>query len=185
MKNILFVNACVRGKSSRTLTIAHKFIEKRSAESPVNILERDLTVGDISFLSSNNFDENTGDTINEPPLDLAYEFANADEIIIAAPFWEFLFPAVLSCYIETVSKAKVTFGYGETGSYGMCKASKLTYIYTSGDNLSEDDKIGETLLRRLSNLYGIKEFQAISALGLDIDPSRATEILNATLDHLS
>ena len=184
MKNLLFINACMRGERSRTLVIAKKFIETLSAKNEINIIERDLTMGDISFLCAKDFDETNGNINEDIPHDLAYEFAKADEIVIAAPFWEFEFPAVLSCYIETISKAKITFNYGENGSFGMCKADKLTYIYTAGDILSDDDKIGEKRLKRLTKLYGIHEFQAISALGLDIDPTKANEILNTTLEQI-
>lgn len=61
---------------------------------------------------------------------------------------------------------------------------EFTYIYTSGDYLSEDDKICEKYISRLSKLYGISEFSTISAEGLDIDTNCADSIINEICNKL-
>ena len=138
----------------------------------IQLVERNLASEQIPFLSGSSFHSQTGE-LESQDVTLAKEFAAADEIIVAAPFWEFLFPAAVSCYFEKVSVPSVTFQYGEHGSEGLCKAESMTYIYTAGDYLSDEDKIGEMYLNRMAKLYGIPRFSTISVQGLDADPESA------------
>lgn len=177
MQNILFINGCIREHNSRTLKIANTYIENLKNQKDFNLIERNLSNEDINFLSNKSFDLKTGE-ISSSNVFFAKEFADADEIILAAPFWEFLFPAIVSCYFEMVSIPGITFKYTENGSAGLCKAKSFTYIYTSGDYLSEDDKICEKYISRLSKLYGISEFSTISAEGLDIETNCADTIVS-------
>ena len=177
MKKVLFINGCVRGEQSRTLELANKYISTLREKSEIEVTERNLCEENITFLTSKNFDSQTGEMKPNSDLKLAEEFAKADEIIIAAPFWEFMFPAIVNCYLEMISVPGVTFKYTAEGSVGICKADTLAYIFTAGDNLKDEDKICEKYLARLSNLYGISQFKTFSAEGLDIKPNDAKNIL--------
>ena len=178
MKKVLFVNGCVREEHSRTLKITKTYIDALKKQSDIEVIERNLSEENISFTSSKDLNAKTGQLDTSHDCTLAKEFASADEIIIAAPFWEFLFPAIVSCYLEMISVVGIAFQYGEKGSVGLCNAKSMTYIYTAGDNLSEEDKINERYLQRLCKLYGISEFSTISAMGLDIDTNNAESIVN-------
>lgn len=176
MKTVLFVNGCVRGERSRTLQIARVYLETMAKQEDFTLVERDLSQEAITFLTAKDFDPQTG--VQYPMAEaLAQEFATADEIVIAAPFWEFLFPAVVSSYLEMVSIAGITFGYTDHGSEGLCKAKAMHYIYTAGDTIVMEDRLNEQYLKRLSVLYGIPKFTAVSAQGLDIDPAHAKHIV--------
>ncbi len=166
MKKLLFVNACVRGELSRTLILAKEYLKQKNKNNEYEVIEIDLGKSDLKYLKEEDFVNDTQST----PLKVKYanQFASVDEILIAAPFWEFTFPAVLSCYFEIVSEVDVTFKYSNKGSVGLCRAKSLTYIYTSGDNISELDDVGTKLLKRLCDLYGIKKFNSYYAKGLDI-----------------
>lgn len=167
MKKVLFVNACVRGENSRTLKLANVYLEGLRKNRDVVIVERNLSNEKLGFMTCDSFPVETGEQV---PMDpgLADEFASADEIVLAAPYWEFLFPAVVNCYFEAVSIAGHTFKYTESGSVGLCKANSLTYIYTAGDYIKDDDKISEKYLEKLTKLYGIEDFSSIYLGGLDI-----------------
>ena len=41
--------------------------------------------------------------LTHPRFRYAHQFKNADRIVIAAPFWDLSFPALLKVYIENVS----------------------------------------------------------------------------------
>lgn len=176
MKTILFVNGCLRAQHSRTLKIAHTYLKKMQEREEIQLIERNLASEQISCLSGNSFNTQTGEEKNHD-VTLAKELADADEIIVAAPFWEFLFPAAVSCYFEMVAVPSITFQYGEAGSKGLCKAKSMTYIYTSGDHLSEEDKIGELYLKRMAKLFGIPHFSTISVEGLDAAPEKADTLV--------
>lgn len=176
LKTVLLINGCPRADHSRTLKVARAYIRKRKESEPICLMERELSAENIHFLTKESFDVRTGE-LKAEDLSLAREFASADEIVVAAPFWEFMFPAIVSCYFEKVSVPSVTFRYTEQGSEGLCRAESLTYIYTSGDYLRDDDKIGELYLKRIAKLYGIPRFSAISAQGLDAEPEKAAEVV--------
>ncbi len=176
MKTVLFINACVRKNKSRTLKIAYTYLNKLKQSQDINIISCDLSKEDIKFLTEKNFDE-YGSTVLNHDCSLAKEFAKADEIVIAAPFWEFLFPALLAAYFEMVSIPNIAFEYTPTGSRGLCKANKITYIYTAGDILNEDDKLCEKYVMRLAKLYGIPKVEVFLAEGLDIETRNADEIV--------
>ncbi len=177
MKKMLFINACVRGKNSRTLQLAKAYLDTVNQDE-FEIIYRDITKGETKYLTSDSFDE-SGETKRDIDVSPALEFADADRVVIAAPYWEFLFPAVLSAYMERVSIPGITFKYTEQGSVGLCKAEKLTYIYTSGDILKAEDRLCERYFEKLSKLYGIKDFSAICAEGLDLNPEKANEIIES------
>ena len=136
---ILFVNACVRPQSG-TKRLAQSVLRKlggdvkevdleREKVSPLNgtMLERRLRV-----ISAGAFDD--------PMFDLAKDFAAAEKIVIAAPYWDLSFPALLKCYIEQISVIGLTFAYDDTGRpYGLCKADRLIYVTTSGGPMFNED----------------------------------------------
>lgn len=167
MKTVLFINACVRGENSRTLQLAHAYLEAEQKKRDITVIERNLSNEGLTYMTEESFDPKTG-VQKTMSTDLAAEFAGADEVILAAPFWEFLFPAVVNCYFEAVSIAGQTFQYTDTGSLGLCKATNFTYIYTAGDYISKEDRLSEEYLQKLTKLYGIEEFSVIVADGLDI-----------------
>lgn len=183
MKKLLFINACVRGKEvSRTYELAQKYLEEITKGNEYEVEELDLMKINPEYHTYSNFseyNEKAENGVNDPEnFLLAKQFADSDYIVIAAPFWEFSFPAILSSYIENISVANIAFKYTERGSQGLCKASKLVYICTIGDYIrGENDGIGEKLLKRLSQLYGIPEFEAYYAQGLDAWEANVEEIM--------
>ncbi len=179
---ILFIDACVRGDVSRTRRLAEKYLQT-AAKSGCEVIKRDLSTENIQFVTRAHF---SSDGKCEYPYtnELATEFASANHIVIAAPFWEFEFPAVLNCYIEMISKAGVTFKYTAHGSEGLCAAQTLTYIYTAGGFLQDDEKVGEIKLKHLSKLYGIENFNAISVTGIDVFPEKAEDIMKEAIANI-
>ena len=130
---ILFVNACVR-KESRTRTLAEKLLSK--LDEPFE----EIRLEDISFpiiteeyLNMRDRLISDGDYQN-PVFDLARQFAEAETIVIAAPYWDLSFPAMLKQYLEQINVVKITFRYSEDGvPVGLCRAERLFYVTTDSD----------------------------------------------------
>lgn len=177
MKSLLFINACVREEHSRTLRVANAYLNSRKKNEEVTVIERNLNKEALTYMTNHSFDSSMGE---QRPMStkLAEEFAKADEIVLAAPFWEFLFPAMVNCYFEAVSIVGQTFQYTDTGSVGLCRAEHFTYIYTAGDYISKEDRLSETYLEKLTKLYGINKFSVIVADGLDIQGNDAEKIVS-------
>lgn len=173
MKKLLFVNACVRGREiSRTYDFAKTYIDTLNSNEEYEVEEVDLMEVNPPYHTYSNFSqyEKASEDVsaNLEKFTLATQFAQSDYIVVAAPFWEFAFPAILSAYIENISVAGIAFKYTDRGSAGLCKATKLVYVSTIGDFIrSDEDSVGEKLWKRLSKLYGIEEFESYYAEGLD------------------
>lgn len=186
MKNLLFINACVRGdKESRTLKLARTYIEEIVKSGKYRVSERNLMESGIEYLSYNNYEKFIRESINISKVlgdyELATEFAKANLIVIAAPVWYYSYPAILSSYFENLAIMDITFRHTITGVEGLCKASKIVYIYTSGSVLKAEDKIGERKIAKLAQIYKIPAFEAIGAEGLEIIGSFEEEIMDKAI----
>ena len=134
----LFINACVRGANSRTIVIAKdilKDIEGTTTELVLDSIDlHPLTSTTLalrdSLIKSGNFEN--------PMFDYAKQFASADTIIIAAPYWDLAFPALLKIYLENICVSGITFRYNNGRPIGLCKAKKLIYITTAGGPIFAD-----------------------------------------------
>ena len=175
--NILYINACVR-KDSRTNELAQHTLSKLQG----NIEEINLDFEKITPLYKEQLDLRDclikDKNYNHPLFKYAKQFANADIILISAPYWDLSFPAILKTYIENINVNGITFSYSEKGyPVSLCKAKKLIYVTTSGGPIISDD-FGFGYIKSLAeNFYGINDIDYIKAEGLDIFGANIQEIL--------
>ena len=184
MSKILFVNACVRN-NSRTLELAEHVMKSLTGErEDINLYETELSPLDNAGIeirdkasSTNNFSNNV--------FSIAKQFANADTIVIAAPYWDLMFPAVVKSYFELVTVNGLTFVYGDNGiPMGLCKAKNLIYVTTSGGPIIHD--FGFKYVTALAkSFYGINNVKCISAQGLDIHGADANAILSKAKESVN
>jgi len=165
---LLFINACARPQS-RTRALAEKAVKKipdtvevlnlyEDAPAPLDnaaLERRDDCIGRRDF--------------SDPMLRFARQFAEADEIVIAAPYWDLAFPAVLKCYIEAICVNGLTFVYNDKGiPEGLCRAKRLIFVTTAGGFIPENN-YGYNYVKQLcTDLFGISDTVCIKAEGLDI-----------------
>lgn len=173
--SILFINACVR-KNSRTLVLAKNVMEKMTGE----IVELNLNLENIEPLNTELLEKRESllqnGKFDDPMFSYAKQFANADEIVVAAPFWDLSFPAKLKIYLEQIAVAGITFRYTNGRPTGLCQAKKLTYITTSGGPIFDD--YGYTYVKALAQkFYGIQQTEAVRAMNLDVDMISAEDLL--------
>ena len=173
--SILWINACVR-KNSRTLVLAKHVMKDMDGE----ITEVNLNLEHIEPLSTELLEKRESlikdGKLDDPMFTYAKQFAMADEIVVAAPFWDLSFPAKLKIYFEQITVAGVTFQYVNGRPFGLCKAKRLTYVTTSGGPIFDD--FGYTYVKTLAQkFYGIQETQAIRAMNLDVDMISPEELL--------
>ena len=116
---------------------------------------------------------------SDPIFAAAKQFAAADQIVIAAPYWDMMFPAVLKTYLENIAVSGVTFYYSEKGMpQSLCKAKTLYYVTTAGGYIGQND-FGFAYVKALAqNFFGITEFHRYTAEGLDIFGADVEAILN-------
>ncbi len=128
---VLYINSCV-GRYSRTAQIARAFLNGRPDVHELRLDEEYLEPLNEDVLYSRSQRIETGD-FSHSYFAAAKQFAGADEIVIAAPYWDLSFPSKLKVYLENICISNLTFRYTPEGiAEGLCKAKKLTYITTSG-----------------------------------------------------
>ncbi len=164
----LFVNSCVR-KGSRTKRLAGILLGKLGGEiEEINVSDITFPTVDEEFLkkrdgliASNKWDD--------PLFKYARQFAEADQIVIAAPYWDLSFPAALKQYFEQINVLGITFEYSPEGTpISKCRAEKLYYVTTAGGTFVPED-YGFGYVKALAQgFYGIQDVRLIKATGLDI-----------------
>ena len=187
MKQILFVDACMRGPElSRTRRLCRSFLEEFTARCPDSqVSRRDLTDAKLPLLTGElaaQRDAWVKQGEEHPLLAPAREVAACDLLVVGAPYWDLSFPAALKGYLEWSSVLGITFRYAEDGrQVGLCRARALVYLTTAGGPVTGQN-YGFDYVRALGGMFGIPDARCVAAEGLDVwgnDPqgilSRAQE----------
>ena len=173
---LLFINACVRS-ASRTERLARALLgtlggeqeEVKLADTPLQPLSEERLNRRTALICQGDY--------ADPMFELAQQFQRADEIVIAAPYWDLGFPAILKLYLENIYVTGLVSEYTEKGlPHGLCRAKKLWYVTTAGGPYTPD--FSYAYLRTLATEYfGIPETALISAQMLDVQGFDAETIL--------
>ena len=176
-KTILWIDGCIRGRElSRSYALAQAALEELQADKSLQVDHLDLMQQDLRPLYGDSFwarqaQEEAGNW-EAPMFPLARQFAAADGLLIAAPYWEYSFPALLKCYLEQVSVAGITFRYTPQGVQGLCQAKRMLFCTTRGGIATGEAgelEQGGRYLKALCLMYGVPEMEMVAAEGLDID----------------
>ena len=173
---VLYVNACVR-KESRTERLAKALLKRLGSEYE----EVKLAGEKLQPLSEEMLDRRTElierREYSDPMFRLARQFQKADEIVIAAPYWDLSFPAILKLYLENVYVTGLVSEYTESGEpHGLCRAGKLWYVTTAGGPYVPD--FSYAYIRTMARDYfGIPETELIAAEMLDVQGYDAAGIV--------
>ncbi|MBO4689036.1 MAG: NAD(P)H-dependent oxidoreductase [Clostridiales bacterium] len=202
---ILFINACVRNES-RTRQLAEAVLRKvlkdaergisapgtetsEGAKRPFEIQE--VKLEDIAFPVVDEAFLKRRDALiaqqkwDDPIFDLARQFASADEIVVAAPYWDLSFPAALKQYFEQINCMGVTFEYTPDGyPEPMCRTKKLHYVTTAGGAFVPEE-FGYGYVKALAQgFYGIQDVELTMAVGFDIAGADVEKILKDAIDQV-
>jgi FMN-dependent NADH-azoreductase len=162
---ILFINACVR-KASRTRQLAEQLLTRlQRPYAEIRLHEMTFPVVNEDFLAQRDRLIAAGE-FQSPVFDLARQFAEAETIVIAAPYWDLSFPAALKQYLEQINVVGITFRYTQEGvPVGLCRAGRLFFVTTAGGNYVPEE-FGFGYIRALArNYYGIDHIRLIQATG--------------------
>lgn len=169
-KMLLFVNACMR-EESRTERLARMWLEQHGDE---DVLELVLAKSDTPLLDEEQLATYSASVAaqnySDPMFHDAKQFAQADEVLVAAPFWNYSIPAKLHDYLELVCSQGVTFDIDETGNYvSLCRAQRLTFVTTAGGAEVDalDDHAFGYLRTLATRFWHIPEITCVVAWGLD------------------
>lgn len=190
---VLVIDGCIRKETSRTWKLADAFLssfQQRYLESGEEIAIERLFLPEMELqcLKGEFFDERerllASGNIHHPRFQYAHQFAQADKIVVAAPFWDLSIPAILKVYIENISVEGITFTCNKNGITGMCKASKLLFFTTRGGIYGDGElEHGARYLKALCKMFGITWFGCICAEGIDELVKDSDKIMDQALKN--
>lgn len=177
----LYINCCVR-KESRTNRLARAVLQKLGGNfAERNLYEENLKPLDKETLKKRTALIESGD-YSDRMFENAKQFASADTIVIAAPYWDLSFPAVLKTYFENIYITGIVSEYDENGlPRGLCRAKELYYVTTAGGPYDPTYSYGyvESLAK---HFFGIPTTHLVKAEMLDITGNDAEEILKQEIE---
>ena len=178
----LYINACMR-TGSRTDRIARVLLQKLGGPYEEVKLSGAFAPLTEATLSRRTALIEAGD-YTDPMFDAAKQFAAADVIVIAAPFWDYSFPADLKVYFENIYVTGLVSRYGPNGMpVGLCRARKLYYVTTAGGPYVPT--FSYDWVKALAQIaFGIPETELIAAELLDVDGFDAEQIVADTIAKL-
>ena len=180
----MLINACVRSYS-RTLELTQEVLKKLDGcVEEIRLYEESLPALDLERMERRGQASQKQD-FSHPDFELAKQFAAADIVVIAAPYWDLMFPAVLKSYLENITVSGITFRYSDQGRpESLCKAKALYYVTTSGGFIGQND-FGFFYVKALAqNFFGITELHRYSAEGLDIFGTDVERIMGKAKEEI-
>ncbi|MBP3388377.1 MAG: NAD(P)H-dependent oxidoreductase [Clostridia bacterium] len=187
MKQLVFIDGCIRGEASRTRSVAVPLLQ--ALEKRYEIHRMDLSTSTLEPVTADLYARRGTEGLSAEDVAAGRLVAQADRIVIAAPFWDMSFPSVLKVFFEHISAPDLTFlDVGDGTTKGNCRAKKLLYITTRGMEIPTGDPRdqGSSYLKALGWLWGIPEVLTVAAYGMDVvdDQTRARRLTEAVAQGL-
>lgn len=182
MQKLILIDACMRDGESRTRRILEPLMSElgKSYEIETVVLDGE----DYQAVGRRVLAERGEGHVPETIAEQARRLAAADRIVIAAPFWDMSFPAILKVFIENMSLFNITFKDNGTYFEGLCRCEKVLYITTRGMNVKTGEPIeGATpYIKAIGALWGLGEVITVAAENLDYStPEEVDERINAAV----
>lgn len=147
MKHILHLKSSIQGATSYSIKLGHAIVEEIQEKYPGSTVD-ELNLVDIEiphlkpevlrafFIPSDQLTEEEKESILLSDHLVKQLFA-ADIIVIGAPLINFTIHTSLKAWIDHITRAGITFGYGETGPVGKVTGKKVYVAMSSGGVYSE------------------------------------------------
>jgi FMN-dependent NADH-azoreductase len=187
MVKVLYIDCCIRREQSRTRVLAEAFLAALQAKKDYQVERLCLMDEPLAPLSEGFFAQRESllaeHKHEHPRFRYARQFSQADRVVVAAPFWDLGFPALLKLYIENICVDGITFGADERGTFGLCKAKRLLFLTTRGGDYNHSPlEMGARYLEALCEFWGIPRFDVVAADGLDLGREAVQTILDRAID---
>lgn len=173
--NILQINSSVRGNSSTSTRIATSVVEQLKRLHP----EASVTVRDLDrhpvldsqalgalFTPAEARTQEQKDRVAQDDATIAQLLA-ADTLVIGVPLYNFGEPVQLKAWIDSISRAGVTFRYTSNGPEGLVKGKKVYVAFARGGKYRDTPADTQTpYLRNVLAFLGMTDVTFLHAEGL-------------------
>lgn len=183
MKKLLHVVASPRGGKSRTLKVAHAFLERFKERHPewlvdeINVFEEELPsmsarqVDGKYILLGNR--ELYGD-LREKWMEIEQHierFKTASAYLISTPMWNFTIPYTLKQYLDILIQPSYLFRFVKGRVEGLLTGRRLVVIASSGGAYGDAETRAadhvESYLRTVFGFVGVTDMRFIKVESLD------------------
>ncbi|MCF0059127.1 FMN-dependent NADH-azoreductase [Dyadobacter sp. CY356] len=165
MKRILHLISSLQGNQSYSIKLGHAIIEKIQDKYPGSTVEElNLADNEIPHLSPGVLptffipaDQLTTEQKEAIRIsdELVRQLLESDIIVVGAPLYNFTIPSSLKAWIDHITRAGITFGYGENGPVGKVTGKKVYVAMSSGGIFSEGPgKANDFVAPYLKNFLG-------------------------------
>ena len=147
MKKILHLKSSLLGNESYSIKLGNAIIEKIQEKYPESTIEElNLVEMEIPHLSPavlRTFFIPADELSDEDKASIRFsdglvqQLLATDIIVIGAPLINFTIHSSLKAWIDHITRAGLTFGYGENGPVGMVTGKKVYVSMSSGGVYSE------------------------------------------------
>jgi FMN-dependent NADH-azoreductase len=192
---LLHIDASPRGERSHSRKLGQEFVAAwQAAHAGGRVIARDLGHNPPPFVTEawveGAFTPPAGHSaaaqaeirISDQLVD---ELLAADELVIAAPIYNFGLPAALKAWIDQIVRVGRTVGMGAGGFEGLARGKKVHVIVASGSDFRPTGAYGaynffEPHLRGILGFIGITDVQFVYAHSLnDGNPLREQSLAEA------
>lgn len=182
MKHILHLISSLQGKESYSIKLGQTIVEKIQEKYPGSTLEEvnlvDIEIPHLNpavlrtfFIPEDQLTEEEKESIRFSDK-VVKQLLTADIIVIGAPLYNFTIHTGLKAWIDHITRAGITFGYGENGPVGKVTGKKVYVAMSSGGVYSEGPgKINDFVapyLKAFLGFLGMTDLTVFRAEGLKV-----------------
>ena len=184
MSKVLVLKSSILAGYSQSSQLADFYIEQAKAQGK-EVTVRDLASNPIPVLDGELVGAmRPSDTPLSPrqqeALDLSDELIAElqahDEVVIAAPMYNFNIPTQLKNYFDLIARAGVTFRYTEAGPEGLVKGKKAVVISSRGGiHKDTPTDLLTPYVKLFLGFIGITDVEFVFAEGIAYGPEVASK----------
>lgn len=197
MKRILHLISSIQGKESYSIKLGNTIIEKiqeKYPESTVEVLNLvDIEIPHLNpailrtfFIPSDQLTDEEKESIRFSD-EVVKQLLAVNIIVIGAPLYNYTIHTSLKAWIDHVTRAGITFGYGENGPIGMINDKKVYVAMSSGGVFSEGpgkaNDFVAPYLKSFLGFLGMTDLSVFRAEGLKV-PGLKEHALQKAIDSI-
>jgi len=182
MKNILHLISSIQGVTSYSIKLGEAIVEQIQNKYPESRVETlnlvDMEIPHLTpevlhafFIPDDQLTETERKSVHLSN-NLVKQLFAADIIVIGAPLINFTIPSSLKAWIDHITRAGITFGYGENGPIGLVTGKKVYVAMSSGGIYSEGpgkaNDFVAPYLKAFLGFLGMTDFTVFRAEGLKV-----------------
>ena len=184
MSKVLVLKSSILAGYSQSSQLADFYIEQAKAQGK-DVTVRDLAANPIPVLDGELVgamrpSETPLSPRQQEALDLSDELIAElqahDEVVIAAPMYNFNIPTQLKNYFDLIARAGVTFRYTEAGPEGLVKGKKAVVISSRGGiHKDTPTDLLTPYVKLFLGFIGITDVEFVFAEGIAYGPEVASK----------